>query len=207
MFKTIPVTLAVIGFAASALPAQTILAPDTFKVNYYSNANSFASCTVGPCADLTDGTVRITNVGTQIGSKADPSGYLVAGVFVLEPDQQLAECCFFVLSPDALLTLSINNDLTSNPLTPVTLTTGDIKMVGFTPLSSFASHTEVAGLRAWATHLQNDGSLTETEFTDSTLSTGELNQLLNKCKSIETNGSGFGICGGGVGEAVAASFK
>ncbi len=199
MFKRIPVTLAMIGFAAGALSAQTSLAPDTFKVNYYSNAHT---------GDLPDGTVRITNVGTQIGSKADPSGYLEAGIFVLEPDQQLAECCFFLLSPDALLTLSINNDLTSNPLTPVTLTTGDIKMVGFTLTSGFASHTEVAGLRAWATHIQNDGSVTETEFSDSTLSTGELNQLLNKCKSIETNGSGFGMCGGGVGEAVAApSFK
>ena len=108
-----------------------------------------------------------------------------------------------------MLTLSINNDLTSNPLTPVTLTTGDIKMVGFTLTSGFAiRHTEVAGLRAWATHIQNDGSVTETEFSDSTLSTGELNQLLNKCKLIETNGSGFGMCGGGVGELLAApSFK
>ena len=36
--------------------------------------------------------------------------------------------------------------------------------------------------------------MTETEFTDSTLSTGELNLLKNKCSSIQSNGSGFGLC-------------
>ena len=86
MFKRIPVTLAMIGFAAGALSAQTSLAPDTFKVNYYSNAHT---------GDLPDGTVRITNVGTQIGSKADPSGYLEAGIFVLGAGSATGRMLFF----------------------------------------------------------------------------------------------------------------
>jgi hypothetical protein len=194
LLKTVTIAAAV-AFAAS-LSAQSLLPPDTFKVNYYSNANEPAP----------DGTVRITNVGTEIGATNNPAGYITAGVFVLTPDQQLAECCFYSLSPDALLTLSIDSDLTSNPLTPVTPHTGDIKIVGFTPTSGFASHTEVPGIRAWATHIQAS-SITETEFSSSTLSKGELNELLSKCKAIFNNGSGFGICSGGDGEVVTAAFK
>jgi hypothetical protein len=59
--------------------------------------------------------------------------------------------------------------------------------------------TPVTGIRAWGTHIQAAGVVTETEFVDSTLSTGELNLLKNKCGSILSNGSGFGVCSCGTG--------
>src|SRR6202035_1605512 len=100
---------------------------------YYSNAESEVPCsTVSPNDGIADATVRITNVGTQIGSKTDPSGDLCAMIYVLTPDQQLAECCGCSLTPDALLTLSVDENLTSNPLTPVRPTTGDIKIISST---------------------------------------------------------------------------
>jgi hypothetical protein len=184
MLKTLSIAAAVIGFAAT-LSAQTAApGPDTFKVGYYSNAN-------GP---LPDGTVRITNVGTNITSPG--SGNLCALIYVFEPDQQLAECCGCLITPDGLLTLSINTNLASNPLTPVTLTTGAIKIVSAGPAAACnpAKPTPVTGIRAWGTHIQAGGVVTETEFVDSTLSTGELNLLKNRCGSILTNGSGFGVC-------------
>ena len=189
MLKTLSIAAAVFGFAA-ILSAQTAApGPDTFKVGYFSNANSGEP----------DGTVRITNVGTNITTPG--SGNLCALIYVFEPDQQLAECCGCLITPDGLLTLSINNNLTSNPLTPVTLHTGAIKVVssghaaGYNP----AKPTPVAGIRAWGTHIQAAGVVTETEFTDSTLSAGELTLLKNRCGAIQNNGSGFGVCtcGGG----------
>jgi hypothetical protein len=55
-------------------------------------------------------------------------------------------------------------------------------------------------LRSWSTHLPGyksaDGSTTEDEFQDSTLSTAELNSLQEQCTDIAENGSGVGICTG-----------
>jgi hypothetical protein len=208
MFKTIPIAVTVIAFAAITLSAQTY--PDTFKVGYYSNAHSYNVCSNTP--EERDATVRLTNAGTQIGSKADPSGNLCAMVYVLTADQQLAECCGCALTPDALLTLSVNDDLTSNPLTNVIPTNGDIKIISSTgaPTCNPSKPVPAAGVRAWATHIQNGttGSTidilttfeTETAFSDSTLSTGELKMLQNKCEAIQNNGSGFGVCTCGASE-------
>ncbi len=199
MPKTSFTAVALLGLAAT-LSAQ-VEAPDTFKVNYYSNPTPQVSCDVTPdVTPVTDTTVRITNVGTQLGSKNDPSGNLCALIYVLQPDQELAECCGCRITPDGLLTLSVSTDLTSNPLTAVTLTTGDIKIISSTSCNA-AAPVPAAGIRAWATHLQNDGSTTETEFTDSTLSAGEMKRLASRCGAIINNGSLFGQCvcpGGGV---------
>jgi hypothetical protein len=207
MFKTIPIAATVIGFATITLSAQTY--PDTFKVGYYSNAHSYNECSN---TGEPDATVRLTNAGTQIGSKSDPSGNLCAMVYVLTSDQQLAECCGCALTPDALLTLSVNNDLTSNPLTNVIPTNGDIKIISSTgaPTCNPSKPVPAAGVRAWATHIQKDTAAvtvevltsfeTETAFSDSTLSTGELKMLQNKCQAIQNNGSGFGVCTCGASE-------
>jgi hypothetical protein len=55
-------------------------------------------------------------------------------------------------------------------------------------------------LRAWSTHTPgyntSDGSVTEDEFADATLSTAELDSLQEQCTNIVENGSGTGICTG-----------
>ena len=115
-------------------------------------------------------------------------------IYVFEPDQQMAECCGCLITPDGLLTLSINANLTENPLTPVILTTGAIKIVSSAGgACNAAKPVPTAGVRAWGTHIQAAG-VTETEFLDSTLSAGELTLLKNRCNSILNNGSGFGVC-------------
>jgi hypothetical protein len=186
MFKTVFIAASLMGLAVS-LSAQT----DTFKVNYFSNAN---------CGPAPDGTVRITNVGTQIGVAGNTSGDLGAAIFIFDPNQELAECCGCIVTPDGLLTLSINDNLTSNPLTRGRLTTGDIKIVSASLSGPLTKLIPLPGIRAWATHIQN-GAITETPFTDSTLSAGELKMLENKCNAILNNGSGFGICSCGAPEA------
>src|SRR5580700_8158823 len=199
MLRTLSIAAVLVGLAAT-LPAQTPTYPDTFKVGYYSTGacvgagpNNSGICNQPPAGP--DTTVYITNVGTQTGTTADPSGNLCAMIYVFEPDQQLAECCGCMITPDGLLTLSVHRNLTSNPLTGTTLINGAIKIVssipGISPCNA-AKPVPAAGIRAWVTHFQDPPSdfLTETPFSDATLSAGELSNLATECKILQTEGSG-----------------
>ena len=166
------------AFASTAPPA------DTLKVDYFSNANT---------AGAPDGTVRVTNPGTA-------GGNLYAAFYVFDPQQELTECCTCLLTPDGLRTLSVNADLTSNPLTGVTLATGLIKIVSTTNINP-ARLAPVAAIRSWTTHIQNSNfAVTETASQDATLSTTELTRLDSQCSAIQLDGSGHGICSCGVGD-------
>jgi len=177
MFRTFSVLAGLVGVAA-ILSAQAI-DPDTFKVSYFAN-------NIEP-----ENTVRVTNVGTS-------GANLCADIYVFDPNQELSECCSCLVTPDGLLELSVHYDLTSNPLTGVFLNTGDIKIVsaavpgGACTLPT--SPKPAAGIRAWATHLQNNGSQTETEFVDSGLSAVELGRLAAQCRAIQLVGSSKGVC-------------
>jgi hypothetical protein len=172
-----------------ASDATTVLGTDLLKVNYFSNANT----TSAP-----DGTVRITNPGS-------PTGNLCAQIYVFDPEQELSECCACLVTPDGLRTLSVNTDLTKNPLTPVTLTTGSVSIVsGYTSGKSCSPINDVVSptIRAWGTHIQSDSSgysITETEYSDRAL--GEYNDnLLIACYGILLDGSGHGVCTCGSGD-------
>jgi hypothetical protein len=195
MFKTVSISIAatLVSFAAG-MSAQTAEPADSFKVDYFSDANT---------AGYPDGTVRITNVGTNIGA-SNPSGDMAAGIFVFDPKQELTECCACDLTPDGLLTLSIDDDLTANPLTGNVVFSGVIKILGIS--LSKSGGTLGPGIRAWATHIQASGVTTETAFPDATLSAGEFEQLLQQCSFVQQEGSGAGQCGCGV-DGQAAPFK
>jgi hypothetical protein len=172
------------GWAAVTTPPA-----DTLKVDYFSNANTAGS---------PDGTLRITHPGTAAGN-------VCASIFVFDPQQELTECCSCLLTPDGLRTLSVNTDLTSNPLTGVILKTGLIKLVSTIPVSNTCPlPTKVnaePALRAWTTHIQNSGNaVTETASQDATLSAGEVNRLAAQCFAIKLDGSGSGICSCGTGD-------
>jgi hypothetical protein len=173
-----------------ALTAPVWAQKDTLKVDYFANMNIDRG---------KDATLRITNPGTS-------GGNLCANIYVFSPDQQLNECCSCFLSPDGLRTLSVTNDLTTNPLTGHIPTTGVIKIISSSAGSCDAANvTPVAGLRAWATHLQIAGpgiaiSVTEGESQDATLSAAELASVTSNCAFIQNQGSGSGICTCGRGD-------
>jgi hypothetical protein len=189
-----------LGICASALAlcagyaaAQTTPPPDTLKVDYFSYAGNPAL----------DATVRLTSPGTSGGS-------LCAAIYVFAADQEMSECCSCYLSPDGLRTLSVNNDLTANPLLGAVVDTGSIKIVstatngGLCPTYP-TSLTPIAGVRAWATHLQNYNLFTYNLFTetpsqDATLSSAEVTRLQDKCDGIRIDGSGKGVCTCGTGD-------
>jgi hypothetical protein len=174
------------GFAA----AVTTPPPDTLKVDYFSNANT---------AGAPDGTMRLTNPGTY-----GPS--LCAAIYVFDSQQELTECCSCYLSPDGLRTLSVNTDLTGNPLTGVILGTGLVKIVS-TPTKAGicpkypTSLNPVAGIRSWTTHIQNsDFAVTETASQDATFSAAEQSRIQGQCYAIQLTGSGKGLCSCGTGD-------
>jgi hypothetical protein len=97
MFRTAILVLCTLALALNAAytSASTTPGPDTFKVDYFANANT---------SSAPDATVHLTNPGT--------SGNICAAIYVFDPNQEISECCSCLLSPDGLRTLSVNTDLT-----------------------------------------------------------------------------------------------
>lgn len=170
--------LALALFAGSAMAVAVPPPADTLKVDYFSNANT---------AGAPDGTVRLTNPGTS-------GGNIFAAIYVFDSNQELSECCECLLTPDGLTVLSVNSDLTSNPLTGVVLGTGLIKVVSTTG-SNAAKLAPTPAVRSWGTHIQNSNfAVTETASQDATLSSTEVSRLDQECSAVELDGSGHGIC-------------
>jgi hypothetical protein len=165
---------------------------DIYKVDYFSNANT---------SGAPDGTVRLDNPGTFTGLNPN----VCAAIFVFDTAQEMSECCSCLLTPDGLRTLSVNVDLTSNPLTGVTLNSGVIKVVSTRPIGGVCPLPTRLGpipaVRSWVTHIQNASfAETETGSQDATLSAAEQISLATQCKAIQTVGSGRGLCTCGTGD-------
>jgi hypothetical protein len=186
MLPVLVVALLVLGIGSGIAMAQ-----DVYKLNYFSN--NFAG--------VPDGTVRIDNPGLTYGN-------LCAMIYVFDADQQLSECCGCVETHNGLRTLSVQRDLTSNPLTGRISNNGVIKIISAavnnSPCDPTANVSPKANLRAWGTHIQNPVGaafpITETEFTDSTLGATELANLQAQCAFVNILGSGQGICSCGTGD-------
>jgi hypothetical protein len=171
------------GNGNTAAATLIVLAPAL--VSYFSNANTQGA---------PDGTLRITDPGT------DAAGNFCADIFVFDPNQELSECCSCTTTPNNLLMLSLNKDLTGNPLTNKLLTTGTITIVpaatqaGVCPLPS--TMTPEPSLQSWSTHIQsgNGFTVTETEDQRTGLSAENLTALQQQCAAIQSVGSGQGIC-------------
>ncbi len=195
--------LAVAVFTAVAFAQNPITADNFFQVRYASNL------TIG------DSVINITNTGANGASLFGPGfggavGNICVNVYAFSPDEQLVSCCSCLVTPDGLVSLSVVNDLISNTLTGVRPSSVVVKLIstlaGGTGASTNCSNSAAtptaaalaAGLAAWGTtvHAAPGGGtvVTETRFTPSSLSDGELASVVNRCTNIIGNGSGFGIC-------------
>jgi len=187
--KMLPVALAIAGLVT--LGSSIASAQDVYRVNYFANNVAAAP----------DATVRIDNPGLTYGN-------LCAMIYVFDNDQQLAECCGCVETHNGLRTLSVQKDLTSNPLTGKRPNNGVIKIVSAAvnaaPCDPTANVKPTVNLRAWVTHIQNVVGtaypITETEFSDSTLGATELANLQAQCSFAHILGSGQGRCSCGHGD-------
>jgi hypothetical protein len=181
--------LALVVFAGMA-QAQTPATTSPYRVDYFANANT---------GGAPDGTLRLDNDGAA-------GGNLCADIFVFDMHQELSECCSCLETPDGLRTLSVNADLTANPLTGVVLKTGVIKIVAAAPTSGTCPvpnriATEPNGeIQGWGTHIQTASfQETETAAQVSFLSATEQTRLARQCGAILAVGSGSGICSCGSG--------
>ena len=186
------VSLLILGLCVLGLSAS---AQDVFKINYFANN----------VAGAPDQTVRIDNPGT------DGTANLCAMIYVFQNDQQLAECCGCLVTSNGLRTLSVGTNLTNNPLTgPATKpANGVIKIVSAAVNDSPCDPTEdvspTPSIRAWGSHNQNKVGtaypVTETEFSDATLSGEELEfNLETQCSFAQRLGSGKAVCTCGTGD-------
>ena len=155
-------------------------------LSYFSNAHT---------SGVADATVRLTNPGVT-------GGNLCAEIYVFDQSQQLSECCGCLVSPDGLRTLSVNGDLTSNPLTGVQSRTGVVKVVpadaSVNPSCDPTVIAPKASLAAWSTNIQKQAAsaftITETTFQPGPLGDDELAALQSQCSFSHTLGSGQGVC-------------
>ncbi len=190
-------------FAAMTLCSVVALAQAQdgyFQVRYASNL------------PIGDSVVNATNTGAS-STTAFPNqnGSICMNVYTFSPDEQLISCCTCPITPDGLVSLSARNDLISNTLTPGVPTSIVVKLLGSTGAPACNASTVgngtnnlALGLAAWGTTIHElpvtPGSpattygVTETAFTNATLSGAELNRITTLCGFIQTNGSGFGIC-------------
>ena len=174
-------TLAIVLLGGSAL-AQNAGDRSVYFVTYFSN-----SLTTGS----PDETVRVINDG-------DTGGNLWASFYVFDDSQELQECCSCEVTPDGLLSESVNNELLSNPLTGKRNYRGVIKVISSSTGNGGTHNTLASGLRGWATHAQHavgaNYTLTETPLADSNITAGEQSLLQNLCSYAIQLGSGTGVC-------------
>jgi hypothetical protein len=158
-------------------------ASDVYSVDYFANANTSGAA---------DATVRIVNPGTS-------GGNLCADIYVFDTNEEMSECCSCTITPDGIIALSVDNDLTSNPLTGTILNNGVLKIVSAAPAGGTCPlPTKIApqpSLRTWTTHIQNTSfTLTENAAQAETLSLAEGKALQAQCSDIKGAGSGHGVC-------------
>src|SRR3981081_4180543 len=129
-----------------ALGSTNAVAQDhIFALSYFSNAHT---------RNAPDGVLRVVNDGTL--SDASPAGDLCASIYVFDSREELGECCSCRVTPNGILSLSVNNSLTSNTVTGQTLTRGVVKIVSSKPVAGrcdAAAEAPQTGIRGWLTHV------------------------------------------------------
>jgi hypothetical protein len=170
-------------------------ADDTYQVTYYSNANT----TGAP-----DGTLRVTNTGATVANGVSENLY--TAIYVFDDSEEMQECCSCVVTPDGLLSESVNKELTNNTVTGIKPTRGIIKVIGTTSPDPSSITTIAHGLAGWMTQVQGSQvnlatskwsgpfTISQSPLTQSTLTAAELSVLDSTCGYAIILGSGRGTC-------------
>ena len=180
--------------------------PDAFIIRYAANL------TAG------DSVIDITNTGANGASLTGPgfggaAGNICVNVYAFSPDEQLVSCCSCLITPNGLVSLSVNQDMVSNTLTGVRPNSIVVKLLNTGAAANFTgtnctnsaalagtpAFPLAGGVLAFGTTLHagvaaGAFNLTETPFIRATLSPAELASITNRCTNIIGNGSTFGIC-------------
>jgi hypothetical protein len=162
---------------------------NVFALSYLSNAHTRGA---------PDAVLRLVNDGSV--SDASPAGDLCASIYVFDSIEEMNECCSCRVTPNGILSLSVNTNLTSNTLTGKALTRGIVKVVSSKLSSGWCNAGVMApqsGIRGWITHIQRTNmgfSITEDELTDSTYGSAESADLAEDCTVITELADNQGVC-------------
>jgi hypothetical protein len=176
----------------------------SYQLHYFSNltaGDSFINLT-------NDGASSTTGTATTA-----QNGNLCINAYTYSPDEQLISCCSCAITPNALASLSVVTDLTSNPLTPIVPSSVVVKLLATRQGSSCnaAAVTRAdlrSGMNAWGATLHQapvpgggagpaglkQYAITETKFVAGDLTDAELTRMTGLCSFIQANGSGYGVC-------------
>ena len=169
----------------------------TYLVDRYSNNG-------GPGSPI-DTMLRLINVGSAGNPQTSPVGDVCANIYVFDSNQEMISCCSCRLTPNELITSSVANDLTNNPLVSVIPVNGVIKIMPTAATAATCDPTATAPsdstlLEAATTHLEVTGGssyMTESEMAAVPLSSGEAGFLVSACTFVQYLGGGYGrgTCG------------
>ena len=164
--------------------------------------------------------INIVNTGAAGAPLLGPGlgaqvGNLCVNVYAFDPGEELISCCSCYVTPDQVVNLGVNRDLTAKTLTGVIPSSVTVKLLatlagadGTGGAASCKNSAALAiatptvlgnGMAAWGTtlHAAPGGgvSTTETPFTPTTILGGaDITSLANRCSAIIGNASTFGIC-------------
>jgi len=204
----LPFTFALV-IALTALSSVAFAQAGATIYGYYTNAH---------LAGVPDGLLWLVNPASV--DAFSPAGDLCANIYVLRSNQRTVECCSCKITPDSLVTLNVNSDLTSKPIDSMTFPppqSGVIKIVSsavandgscgvtrFPGLSvsrvpvAATSYAPSGGLGAWITHVNAAGtgtySISEANFGADAVTTTALAKLQQDCLGIASSIPSRGIC-------------
>lgn len=168
---------------------------DMYQAHYATNLN------------IGDSVINITNTGSEQFSTFVDN--LCVNVYTFDQSEEMLSCCSCLVTPNGLVSLSVQNDLVGNTLSKSSATSVVVKLVATDALNNgggFCGPGNIdpdgnilaAGMRAWGTtlHALPNGTygLAESEFLNGGLSMAELVHITSFCEFIQKNGSGYGTC-------------
>jgi hypothetical protein len=165
----------------------------TYLVDHYSN-------NAGPGATK-DAFVRLVNIAAGGTPQTSPVGDVCANIYVFDSHQEMISCCSCRLTPNELVTASVANQLTNNPLVAVIPTDGVIKIMP-TPAGTAicnptapAASSDASLLTGFATHLEISGAatfITEANTPSAPLGSEEASFLSDACLFVQYLGRAYG---------------
>lgn len=193
--RMVPAYLSAALLSTTAYAQPAPVATDTsFQVNYATNL------------PIGDSYVTMSNSGASstVGLPIQ-NGNLCINIYTYEPGEALISCCSCLVTPNGLAFLSVNRDILANTHTRGVPSSVVIKLLASSastcnPVTvGTAGNVPAIGLLAWGTTLAQTsaGGYTpeRTPFIPATLSPAELKRMTTLCGFIQSNGSGFGLCG------------
>jgi hypothetical protein len=208
--------------------ATAVVSADSFAQTPIASADGPFQIRYAANVTVGDSYVDISNDGASMSTTTimaatnslAVSGSLCVNAYAIAPDEEILSCCSCPITPNGLVSLSVQKDMLNNSLSgrpnPTSIV---IKLVATAPPGAGVGTTSnpcgtsaalvgsggvslANGMVAWGTSLHANTStttptyaLTETPFTVGAPNAAELARLGQECSFIMSGqGSSFGIC-------------